>query len=297
MNLSLAGQQFTLLENFKDDARLRASFNALTQQTFEFDFEQWYQDGYWGEGYQPSVLVHDGRIVANISVNLMHFDVLGEFQRWIQIGTVMVAPEYRGKGLSRVLLERVLDRWQRQCELIYLFANDTVLDYYPRFGFQRVIEHEYSAALKASAQPCSFHKVDMDDLLERQRFISAVDSAVPVARLAMRNNHSQTMFYCTSFFKDCVYYSAAHQAYVVVEIADGVMTLYEVFARQALDLQALLAELSTPQTTRVVLGFAPLNVSGFEARPLESDDSLFVLGQAGRFIEDGRLMFPLLSHA
>lgn len=116
MDLSIAGQQFSLLENFKDDTRLRASFNALTHQTFEFDFEQWYQDGYWGEGYQPWALAHDGRIVANISVNLMHFDVLGEPRRGIQLGTVMVAPEYRGQGLSRVLLERVLDRWQGQCE-------------------------------------------------------------------------------------------------------------------------------------------------------------------------------------
>ncbi|CAI8909628.1 hypothetical protein [Pseudomonas donghuensis] len=138
MDLSLAGQQFSLLEHFKDDTRLRASFNALTHQTFEFDFEQWYQDGYWGEGYQPCALAHDGRIV---------------------------------------------------------------------------------------------------------------------------------------------------------------MTLYDVFARQALDLQTLIAQLCTPQTTRVVLGFAPLDVSGFEAQPLESDDSLFVLGQAGRFIEDARLMFALLSHA
>ncbi|WP_460422844.1 GNAT family N-acetyltransferase [Pseudomonas sp. ZL2] len=297
MDLSLAGQRFTLLENFKDDTRLRASFNALTHQTFEFDFEQWYQDGFWGEGYQPCALAHDGRIVANLSVNLMHFEVLGEPKRCIQLGTVMVAPEYRGKGLSRVLLERVLDRWQGQCELIYLFANDTVLDYYPRFGFRRVLEHQYSAALSPSAQPCSFYRVDMSDVLERLRFISAVASAVPAARLAMRSNPDQTMFYCTSFFKDCVHYSAALQAYVVMEIVDGVMTLYEVFARQALDLQALIAELRTPQTTRVVLGFTPLDVSGFEAQPLESDDSLFVLGQAGQFIEHARLMFPLLSHA
>ncbi|MBS7600621.1 MULTISPECIES: GNAT family N-acetyltransferase [Pseudomonas] len=297
MDLSLAGQQFSLLEHFKDDTRLRASFNALTHQTFEFDFEQWYQDGYWGEGYQPCALAHDGRIVANISVNLMHFDVRGERKRCIQLGTVMVAPEYQGKGLSRVLLERVLDRWRGQCDLLYLFANDTVLDYYPKFGFERVLEHQYSVALTPSAQPCSFHKVDMDDLLERQRFIHAVDCAVPAARLAMCSNHDQTMFYCTSFFKECVHYSAALQAYVVMEVADGVMTLYDVFARQALDLQTLIAQLCTPQTTRVVLGFAPLDVSGFEAQPLESDDSLFVLGQAGRFIEDARLMFALLSHA
>ncbi|CAK9888670.1 MULTISPECIES: GNAT family N-acetyltransferase [Pseudomonas] len=297
MDLSRSGLQFTLRENFKHDARLRASFNALTQQTFEFDFEQWYQDGYWGEGCQPSVLVHEGRIVANICANLMNLDVLGEHKRCIQLGTVMVAPAYRGIGLSRVLLERVLDRWRGQCDLLYLFANDTVLDYYPKFGFHRVLEHEYSAVLTPSPQPCRFHKVDMDDVLERQRFISAIESAVPAARLAMRSNPDQTMFYCTSFFKDCVHYSAALQAYVVMEVVDGVMTLYEVFARQTLDLQALIAQLSTPQTIRVVLGFTPLDVSGFEAQPLESDDSLFVLGQAGQFIEDTRLMLPLLSHA
>ncbi|QBF26321.1 GNAT family N-acetyltransferase [Pseudomonas tructae] len=297
MELLFAGQTFTLLEGFKDNPLQRASFNALTRQTFEFDFEQWYQDGYWGEGYQPCALLHDGQIVANIAVNLMYFQVQGKPMRCIQIGTVMVAPQYRGKGLSRVLLQRVLDRWQGQCELIYLFANDTVLDYYPKFGFRRVIEHEYSAVSVAPAQPCSFNKVNMDDPLERLRFISAIDCAIPAARLAMCSNPAQTMFYCTSFFKDCVHYSPVLQAYVVMETVDGVMTLYEVFARQALDLQALVTELSTPQTTGVVLGFTPLDATGFLAQPLVSDDSLFVLGQAGQFIERARLMFPLLSHA
>jgi hypothetical protein len=40
-------------------------------------------------------------------------------------------------------LEKVLGEWRRKYDLIYLFANDSVLDYYPKFGFSRVEEYQY----------------------------------------------------------------------------------------------------------------------------------------------------------
>lgn len=36
----------------KDD-KFRKSFNTLTKKTFGFNFEQWYQDGYWKDKYIP----------------------------------------------------------------------------------------------------------------------------------------------------------------------------------------------------------------------------------------------------
>ncbi|MFK0089772.1 GNAT family N-acetyltransferase [Pseudomonas sp. NPDC090755] len=297
MALRLDEQRLSVLEHFKDDERARAQFNALTEQTFDFNFEQWYRDGYWGDAYQPCALVHEGQIVANVSVNHMHFDIDGRSLRAIQIGTAMVDPAFRGRGLARFLLERVLHRWQGQCELIYLFANDSVLDFYPRFGFQRVQEHEHVAELLPSPQPCSFHKVDMGDPLERQRLVHAIDSGAPTASPAMLHNPQLLMFYCTASFKDSVYYSPRHDAYAIVEFEDGVMTLYGVIGKSAPHLHVLMAELGTADTRRVVLGFTPQDTRGFKARRLETDETLFIHGQGAVCADEVKWRFPVLSHA
>lgn len=132
---------YVFAKGYKDDNKLRESFNELTQNTYGFDFEEWYKSGYWNDKYIPYSIIDKDRVVANVSVNTVYFNILGQEKLCIQIGTVMTDTEYRGRGLSRFLLERVIKEWKDKCEMIYLFANDSVLDFYPKFGFEK--EQEY----------------------------------------------------------------------------------------------------------------------------------------------------------
>lgn len=52
--------------------------------------------------------------------------------------------EYRNKGISRKLMDKVLQDWKDKCDAIYLYANDSVLDFYPKFGFIKAKEYQYS---------------------------------------------------------------------------------------------------------------------------------------------------------
>lgn len=45
----------------------------------------------------------------------------------------MTHPDYRGQGLAKKLLEHVIAKYEDQYDFLYLFANDTVLDFYPKF--------------------------------------------------------------------------------------------------------------------------------------------------------------------
>ena len=94
-----------------------------------------YQEGGWGTDYIPHVLADGQTVAANVSVNKMTFLHRGKRRQWIQLGTVMTHPDYRGNGLGRFLMEKILSEYKNS-EAVYLFANDTVLDYYPKFGFQ-----------------------------------------------------------------------------------------------------------------------------------------------------------------
>jgi len=108
---------------------LRRSFCRLAEQTFGIDFEPWYQAGFWGEQYLPYSLVENGEVIANVSVNIMDMCLHGQQKHFIQLGTVMTEEAHRGQGLSRFLMERILEEWKPQCDGVYLFANDSVLNF------------------------------------------------------------------------------------------------------------------------------------------------------------------------
>lgn len=66
--------------NVKDDNVLRQSFNELTRNVFGFDFNDWYTKGHWGNKYIPHVLADNNKVISNVSVNIMKFDVNGQIK-------------------------------------------------------------------------------------------------------------------------------------------------------------------------------------------------------------------------
>ncbi|MGB8455713.1 MAG: hypothetical protein WCD89_25775 [Anaerocolumna sp.] len=72
-NVFMNEKQYILITGYKDDAYYRNSLNRLTEKIYGFDFEQWYQNGYWQNKYIPYSLLYENEIVANVSVNTMEF--------------------------------------------------------------------------------------------------------------------------------------------------------------------------------------------------------------------------------
>jgi len=87
--------EYSFQKNYKDNNILRTSFNELSKQVYKLNFEDWYQNGYWGEDYVPYSIIDKDKIVANVSVNIMNFNYDGRIKYFIQLGTVMTVDSYR----------------------------------------------------------------------------------------------------------------------------------------------------------------------------------------------------------
>lgn len=160
----------------RDHDALRKSFNKLTGKTFGFDFENWYRSGGWGAFYVPHVLLDGERVISNVSVNWIKFDICGVKKTYLQLGTVMTDEAYRGQGLNRRIMERVLEEYSSKVDGMYLFANDTVRRYYPKFGFRASKEYEYyiPRGLMGDLSPYEIEKVDMAHEERRQKLYEAI---------------------------------------------------------------------------------------------------------------------------
>lgn len=96
----------------------------------------------------------------------------------------MTAPAYRNRGLSRRLMEAVLSDWRTQCDGIYLYANDTVLDFYPKFGFLKAEEYGFSRPIAPS--PAPFVRLDMDKEESVRLLYSYYEKGNPINARPMR---------------------------------------------------------------------------------------------------------------
>ena len=123
LKITLGNKDYTFLVGYQENDKYRTAFNILVEKIFSLSFEEWYKAGYWNEKYIPYTLFDGEKAVANASVNIMDLNILGEQQRYIQIGTVLTDEDYRNKSLSRFLMQQILQDWDEKSDLIYLFAN------------------------------------------------------------------------------------------------------------------------------------------------------------------------------
>ena len=192
-----------ILHDYRADKQLRDSFNRLAEQTFGLNFEGWYQKGFWGENYDPHSIVIDGEVVSNVSVNRRDLVFGGRRYHILQLGTVMTAPEYRGRGLNRAIMEYI-EREYADADGIYLFANDTVVDYYPRFGFRPGREMACRKAVIAS-DTCRAEQVLMDGPAAWDRLAKAMEKSTFREGCPMVGNPGLIFFYVSQFMTDAVY--------------------------------------------------------------------------------------------
>lgn len=279
-----------LLTDYKHNTELRQSLGALAKETFSLGLEEWYQAGFWDDNYVPYSLVENGRVVANVSANTVNLIYEGKQMTAVLIGTVMTDKAYRGKGYAARLMNAVLEEYREKVDMLYLFANNSVLNFYPKFGFVPREEWQCSVPLAdIPAKPEPFYTLDIhkpDDLALVWRLITSGKPADKL--LQVTSNRSLILYYCLNGLTDALRYYPNSDTLVFFE--DGLLLDY--YSSSGLSLQNAATLLNEGQG-ELRLGFTPID----EHLPLRwqsYDDPLFLLG--GEALT-ARFMFHSLSRA
>jgi len=289
---------YGVIINFKADDKLRNSFNKLTRKIYKFDFEDWYQSGYWNDRYIPYSIVDGDTIVSNVSVNIIDFMIEGVKRTCIQIGTVMTDIAYRNQGLNRILMNRVLEDWKGKCDLIYLFANDSVLDFYPKFGFNSTNEYQHSKEFDPEEPRPDYTKLNMSDKENEVFLIKKVNKSLPFSEISMVNNTSLILFYCTTIMSENVYYIEKYDAIIIAEINDTILYINDIFCEREVLISDIILSLINKEIKKVILGFTPKDTTSFDEILLKQEDTtLFVLDDKLDLFDNNKIRFPILSHA
>ncbi|MCM2603509.1 GNAT family N-acetyltransferase [Rossellomorea marisflavi] len=286
-----------LRKNVRENKDLRDSFNQLAEDTFGIHFGQWHARGYWTEKYVPFSYIEGDRVIANVSVNLIDFTMAGEEKKAIQIGTVMTHPDYRNCGLSTDLLKSVLAEYRDQVDFVYLFANQNVLEFYPKFGFQAQQETLFSM-VPGTAGKMNARKLDMEEEADRDLAYGIARDRLPVSnRFGTKNTGELFMFYALYAFPDNLYYFEEEDAVVMFQRDGERIDLFDVACRENVDVRKIAEKLADEDTRQIVFHFTPEETEGMQTDAFHGDNVLFVLPmKSGEGIPDG-VKHPLTAQA
>lgn len=278
---------------YRDNKELRDSFNELAGKVFGLNFEGWYQNGFWKEAYDPYSVIEDGKVVSNISVNRCDMNYKGKTVHLIQLGTVMTDPDYRGKGYARLLMERVMEDI-KDADGIYLYGNDSVAEFYPKFGFTESKEYCFSKDVKIAGDR-SAQAVPMSNKEDRDKMVNVFSETAQNADMYMVNNTGLYMFYLSQFMQENTFYIPDLDTYAIAEIEDHELILHAVIGTGEVD---KVIESFGNDITHVLLNFTPKDTAGYTKNEVTEEDSHFFV--RGKFFEenkDSAFMFQSITHA
>ncbi len=297
-----------LIKNYMNDISLRHELNALTQETFGFDFEGWVTNGYYEGDYIPYSYEEDGKLIANVSANRMEFVQNGKEKFYIQLGTVMTRKEFRNQGHARRLMENVLEEYAGNCDGIYLYGDLDALEFYEKMGFSKGVQYQYrlkddvklNIQKKASEQDVvdCFHLVNPTEEFHKIHYKEAVRQSAVNSAFEQKNKYGLQMFYTSGM--EQVYYCSKLDCYIVMEEQEHTLCLQSVICREKVSLEDVLA-LIPGEYSGIILGFTPCTEDAHLFVPQIYDGGedyrFFYYGEQLKTIETERLYFPELSHA
>jgi GNAT superfamily N-acetyltransferase len=290
----------TFICDYKDNNEYRKSFNQLSALVFGLDFEEWYQKGFWNDRYICHSILKDNKVVANVSVSKMDLIINGLNKKAIQIGTVMTLPQYRGRGLSRWLMRHVLGMYESDCDIFFLFANKSVLEYYPKFGFSAVSESRFTVKLEPiSIMEACLRKLNCSQEDDLELIKRMVRSRRPVSeRFGAKNSLGIFMFYALNVFPECLYYSPEDDAVVVFRHKGQTLHLYDVVSQGDVHFDGLISRIANEDTQNVRFYFTPDRFTEHAMyEPMDNEEDILFVKPGDILNNMAAFSAPKLVHA
>ncbi|MFE8699988.1 GNAT family N-acetyltransferase [Cytobacillus sp. FJAT-54145] len=250
---------FTFVKGYQDDKVLSESFIQLAKDTFAIDFTRWLEKGYWTSKYIPYSFVDGDKVIANVSVNLIGLMVDGKKKRGIQIGTVMTHKDYRNNGLSRKLMDHILDEYEGLYDVMYLFANQSVLEFYPKFGFHTVEETIFyvDEEIPKTGDGHGIRKLNGENDLDLQFIYEFAKGRKSTSNIfGTTDTEELLLFYCLNVFSNEIYYLEKEEIIAIYQVTDSKeLHIYDIIAKEDVSIRRVLEKIGTHEVQKVIFHF------------------------------------------
>jgi ribosomal protein S18 acetylase RimI-like enzyme len=274
-----------IIEDYRDNDSLRNSFFELIDIVFPgLDFRSWHLKGYWKDDYIPYSIIDNDRIVSNVSISRMKIILDGKFVNGFQFGTVGTLPEYRHQGLSRILMEYVLNLYQSKADFFFLYANDSVIDFYPKFGFKRQTESVYKSFSNIPQPNFSARKLDINNENDFLLILDLIKKRQPLTKIFGAENYDFiTVWHLINVCPNDLYYLEADNLLIIMTEKNEEMHIWEIIHQKDFDINLNISKIIESNNLKTIIYHFPPDQIKFNFDEIFTDENtlFFVKGNFG----------------
>lgn len=274
-------QNIKLIENYRDNELHRNQFFHFISKVFpKISFEEWYEKGFWTDDYTPISITDPRKIIANASITLMNVIINGKEHKAAQIGTVATLPEFRGQGLSNYLMKYIFDKYETKVDFFFLYANEDVINFYPKYGFKEVKENLFIQNVKFKKEEPRTRKLNIVNEDDYSLLLSVLNNSKPITkRFGSYNYSSITMWHVLNIYHDNLYYFEKENAIIIKQMTSDTLHLLEVFFTIPFDLKSILPNIIDHDSVKYVKLYFPPDIFNYKYdEVIEENTLLFIKG-------------------
>lgn len=280
------------------DSAWHDRFFSFIASIFKSDvptFSDWAARGGWGDGYDVFAMVVDDHIVSTVGRTTMRYVINGEARNGYQLGAVATHPDHRNRGLTRLLMEKVLSELDAPDQPVILFANPSVLDLYPRFGFRTLAQTGFIGHFDLHPAETLAPRLDLASPTDRAWLADHCARAGAIGqRFAARDYYPPLLFHLTRQPR-IVFRLDSFGAVVIAQQYGERLLIEDLLATRPFTLTDALPHVCVQPVRTIEFGFHPEAWwPDAESQAFDGDGStLFVRGAAAEVKEPVR--FPDLA--
>lgn len=229
---------YKIVENYRDNEELRNSFFKFSKSVFKsYDFKIWYDNGFWANEYVPHSIVKNGEIISNVSISTMKIYLKGEIKNGLQFATVGTLPEYRKQGLSKELISYVLEKYKNWTDIHFLFGNESVLNFYPIFGFRLNKESVFRNLTDMPRANNSARRLNIIDPNDYKIIKEKIYNRNPISKLFGADDYGFiTHWHILNIFPDNIYYIEEADIIIISTEENGELNIWDIVFNDDFDL-------------------------------------------------------------
>jgi GNAT superfamily N-acetyltransferase len=274
--------EYEIHENYRDNDILRnALYDFIGVVYPRADFRTWFEKGFWRDEYNPHSIMIDGKIVSNIAATRMNLLIDGSRVPGIQIGTVGTLPEYRGQGLSRILMEYILEKYKETTEIIFLYSSKEALKFYPKFGFDRYDEALFLQTRNIPKARFSARKLDIKSESDFDLIKKSLTKRSIISRLFGASGYDFiTMWHIINLYPDNVFYLEEDAIILITFERNSQLHIVDIIYNQPFELTEVLSKIIRSddlESIHYYFSRDQLNIK-YDQVVVDTDSPLFVKG-------------------
>ena len=203
----------------------------------------WRGRGGWTADYEVFALVEGGSIVGTIGRSRMYLVIGGENRVGYQLGAVATLERHRGQGVARQLMEWVVDSLDQADQPVILFANNSVLDFYPRFGFKRLPQRRSVAAAALHPAGVQAPRCDLSNASDRARLAALCARARPTRGCLTARDYYWLALWNLTCEPIALSWVPEHDAAIAFAVENESLIIHDVITTQPFDLSLIVPTL------------------------------------------------------